>query len=843
MRNICYPLCWVAGVVAVHGLRDLPSQTERWLFAVLTLSLAAGLMIKSKWQRTTPVTRVERLSQPLSSLFSALLISLLCFSAAASYTVWRADLRLSDHLDPTQDNKVTRVPLLVAELPEQVEGGVRFIGQIEPFEQSDQFPQRVLVDWPGACTGDCPVMAKGRGVTVEPGQRWRMALRFRQPHGRLNPHGFDSVGWLFEKGIRATATVRGDPERLADTAGFVPGLWIERLRAQIRTRMRRLLSGKVEAPVMIALSIGDQQGVSAADWQVFNTTGITHLVSISGSHVTLIAALGAAILMRLYRRLRWRTRLWCEHLPSRLVFVWSAVVVAFFYCLLAGWGVPAQRTFFMLVCAAAGLSGRLPLTGHQAVALAAAAMTLLDPWAVMSTGFWLSFAAVATLIVVSEQTPRRSGSSSQQTIQQSRAARLWTALTLATHLQVVMTMATTPVLAFLFQQVSFASLAANAWAIPWVTFIATPLALLLSAATLLPVSDVWLSPLAWLAHESLYWSLWPVRWLASFEWMAIDVSAMPVGWLALGLVGVLASLMLPPSGWRWSGYLLMLPGLLYRPSEPAHGAWQLTVLDVGQGGAALLRTKSQTLLFDTGWRFGEVDAADRVIVPVLRAQGVTHLDRVIISHADNDHIGGLATLQAKKSIGLLMGAGVPSAQACRRGQQWQVDGVRFAFLHPQDDCAGDSLKGVLRNRCSCVLQITGRWHSAWLTGDIDEVAEHQLAAASDDLDPDLTLGGSVVDVITMPHHGSRTGSSAALVNLVRARHAVAQAGQHNRFGHPHAEVMSRWHQSGTQTWISSRDGAMIFESAPSGLRAISVAQQRQRYWHAQVTRAPFNGIN
>lgn len=835
MRNICYPLCWVTGVVAVHRLNELPNPTQRWLFAAVMVFLVAALIITSRWRHTVRVARLSSHSPLLSPLLSPLILSLLSLSVAASYTVWRADMRLSDRLHPSQDNKVTRVPLLVAELPEQVEGGVRFVGEIAAFTPSDQFPRRVLVDWPGACTGNCPLI--GETLTaIEPGQRWRMALRFRQPHGRMNPYGFDSVGWLFEKGIRATATVRGKPERLADAADFDPGLWIERLRARIRARMLRLLSGKVEAPVMIALSIGDQQGVSAADWQVFNTTGITHLVSISGSHVTLIAALGAALLMRLYRRLRWRSRLLCEHWPSRLVFVWSGVVVAFFYCLLAGWGVPAQRTFFMLVCAGAGLSGRLPLTGYQAVALAGAAMTLLDPWAVMSTGFWLSFAAVGTLIVVSEQTPRRCGVIRQSQTYSSRAVGFLHGLRVAAHLQVVMTLATLPVLAFLFQQVSLTSLAANAWAIPWVTFLATPLALLLSAATLLPVPDVWLSPLAWLAHESLFWSLCPVRWLASFESMAIEVSAMPVGWLVLGLAGVVASLALPPSRWRWSGYLLMLPGLLYRPPEPAHGAWQLTVLDVGQGGAALLRTKSQTLLFDAGWRFGDVDAADRVIVPVLKAQGIKHLDRVIISHADNDHIGGLATLQAKRSIGVLMGAGVPRAQACRRGQQWQVDGVRFAFLHPQDDCARASLKGLLRNRCSCVLQVKGRWHTVWLTGDIDDVAERQMAQTSDGLVSAGEIEGAAVDVITMPHHGSRTGSSKALVNLTRARHAVAQAGHHNRFGHPHPEVLARWRQHGTQTWVSSRDGAMIFKSTPGELTITSVAQQRQRYWHAQVTR-------
>ena len=867
MRNILYPLSWVAGVVATHSFATLPRLTDPW---VLGFAVVSVLAVVSVWvlglaiilpTRLVPTSGVNQAvaSQSCHRLsrhgwwvdgwwingwwiegLRVALIALLCASIGMTYTVWRANRQLADHLSQAEDNKVTRVPVLIAELPEKVDGGVRLVGEVEAFAHSGRFPKRVLIDWPGACTGDCAPGA----LVVQPGQRWRMALRFRHAHGRMNPHGFDAVGWLFQRGIRATATVRGEPVRLADASPWRPSLWVVRLRAHIRARMLKLLPNQREAPVMVALSIGDQQGVSAADWKIFNITGITHLVSISGSHVTLIAALGAALLTRLYGRLRWRSRWLCERLPNRLVFVWSAVVAAFFYCLLAGWGVPAQRTFFMLVCAAAGLSGRLPLTGFQAVALAAVFMTLLDPWSVLSTGFWLSFGAVSVLIAVAEQSPRwalATGIQAQGGLR-ARVQRCCRALALATHLQVVMTMVTMPVLAYLFQQVSFASLAANAWAIPWVTFLATPLALLLSGATLLPVPDQWLQPLAWLAHESLYWSLWPVRWLAGFEWMAIEVSAMPLPWLALGLVGVIATLGLPPSAWRWCGYLLMLPGFLYRPPGPIPGAWQLTVFDVGQGGAALIKTHSQTLLFDTGWRFGAVDAMERVILPVLRAQGIKRLDRVVISHPDNDHVGGLSTLQAERTIGQLLGAGVPGAQACRRDQHWQVDGVRFEFLHPQDDCAQAVLSGAARNRCSCVLKITGRWHSALLPGDIDEIAEDQIIAMSGGVSERKGLKKARIDVMVMPHHGSRTGSSDGWVQWSGAQHAVAQAGLHNRFGHPHAPVMRRWQQQGTRTWLTARDGAVVFDSKPSGLSVVSLAEQRQRYWHVQDGNAVFDAL-
>lgn len=796
MRNILYPLIWVGGVIVVQRLPELPSGAWRLAIAVLVLLLClTGLGF----------------ARGLSAL-RPMLLALALFLLAILWASWRADVRLAQALHPDEDNKVTRVTLLLAALPEQVDGGVRFIGLVDA--NPARWPERVLVDWPGACAGACD-------NALEPGQRWRMALRFRSPHGRMNAHGFDTAGWLFEKGVLATATVRGKPKRLDDASVWDPSLWVVRVRSHIRARMLHLLKDLPEAPVMIALSIGDQQGVSADDWKVFNTTGITHLVSISGSHVTLIAALGAGFVVVFYRRLRWRSRPLSESWPTRLVFVWSAVVVAFFYCLLAGWGVPAQRTFFMLVCAAIGFSGRLPLSGYQAVAWAAAIMTVLDPWAVLSTGFWLSFAAVTTLIAIAEQAPQRGS------VAQTRWQRFCWVLMTAARLQWVMTIGTTPILAYLFYQVSFASMPANAWAIPWITFVATPLALVLSAACLLPLPDVWLSPLAWLAHESLYWSLRPVRWLAGFEVLAAEVSAMPLIWLVLGLLGVMAAVTLPPTRWRGLGCGVMLAGLLYRPSAPPVGGWQLTVFDVGQGGSALLQTNTKTLLFDTGWRFGAVDAVQRVVLPELKARGITVLDRVVISHPDSDHVGGLETLQAQRSVSALIGSGVPKATPCRRDQAWTEDEVRFEFLYPLDDCAQQSLKGASRNRCGCVLLVTGRWHSALLTGDIDVVAENQI------INDQASHGRAAIDVISMPHHGSRTGSSEPFVGWSQAKHAVAQAGHHNRFGHPHQSVIDRWQALGTQTWVSAQHGAMQFDSTAGSLQVRSAATQRRRYWHGQ----------
>ncbi|MCD8503572.1 MAG: ComEC family competence protein [Burkholderiaceae bacterium] len=405
---------WLIGICVAQQWRELPDD---WVIYGGLVVFVALLLVAQK------VSSWRHFMWPVLAVLLAM-----------GWVSWLAQARLADRLADHEDDKVTRVPVLVSDLPTSASDGVRFTGVlVGPVPAG--LPRKFMVFWPGACTGDC-------SHPVEPGQQWRMALRFRFPSARLNFAGIDGESWMFAQGLRASATVRGTPRRLDQESGWQPAIWIEQLRSAIRKRLHRLLVNEREVNVMVALAIGDQQGVSPQDWQIFNLTGITHLVSISGSHVTLIAALGAAAVAGGWRRLRWRGRLMVERVPVRLVFVWAAGVLAFLYCLLAGWGVPAQRTFFMLAAGAMGLSGRIPLSGAQAVLAAGTAMTVLDPWAVLSTGFWLSFGAMVILILLAEQvavSPKIVGSRWQVVKH--------TAL-LGARLQWIMTLAITPVTIF-----------------------------------------------------------------------------------------------------------------------------------------------------------------------------------------------------------------------------------------------------------------------------------------------------------------------------------------------------------------------------------------------------------
>ncbi|MFZ4710408.1 MAG: DNA internalization-related competence protein ComEC/Rec2, partial [Zwartia sp.] len=625
---------------------------------------------------------------------------------------------------------------------------------------------------------------------VLPGQVFRAAVVLRRPHSNLNPHGFDYEGHLFAKNIRALGRVRGLPVLLADDPYASFSVSIARARQVVREGMRRVTAAMPYGAVLIALAIGDQDSVKQEHWQIFNLTGITHLVSISGSHVTMLAAVGGWLTLLTMKRARWRGRLLCERMPARVIATLAAMLVAWLYCLLAGWGVPAQRTFFMLACVAASILVRHTLSASRVLAAAAAIVVVADPWAPLATGFWLSFLAVGILFAAGAAGSKTIWQSSavpalgvqvgtveclsdQSSIQAGRTylfmqrvklfrqcavllrQRAILMCTEATRLQWLITIAMLPVLAFLFQQVSLVSPFANALAIPVLTFVVTPLALALALFGIVPGMGWLATASGTLAHLALEYTLIPVTWLANLSWASFDVAAAPFWTLALAGAGLCWALQ--PPGWpvRWAGWCLLLPVLSFEPQRPALGHWKLLALDVGQGGAVLLQTQTHHVLFDTGPRQGASDAGARTLVPAMRALGIRKIDSVVVSHADSDHAGGLLAVLKALPVGTLYSSfsfqewlrhtSPASASAtlkkesmqllpCERGRYWEWDGVRFEFLHPST-AQPEPAKNVpvrlskvrpSKNAQSCVLHVQGSHHSALLPGDIGVKQEQFL---------------------------------------------------------------------------------------------------------------------
>ncbi len=716
-----------------------------------------------------------------------------------------AHLRLSDRLDAALEGRDVVVSGVVGGLPQAFERGVRFDFDVE-FPETG-VPRRIVLSSYGGFAPD-----DSQGVlAVRAGERWRFTVRLRRPHGSVNPHGFDYEAWLLERGIRATGYVRmptrrGEderarivPERLA---ARVPQYWIERLREAARAKIRGALPERPYAGVLIALAIGDQNAIGPEDWQLFARTGVSHLMSISGLHVTMVAGLIAMLVSWCWRR----SQFLALALPAQKAAALAGFLAAFAYCLISGYAVPAQRTLYMVGVVALALWLGRAASASRVLAAALLLVLVLDPWAVLSPGFWLSFAAVAVIFFVAT----------------GRTAKAhW--LAQWGRVQWAVTAGLAPLLLVLFQQVSLVSPVANALAIPLVSFVITPLAL---AGAVLPFD--W--PLV-LGHAMLDVLMAVLGWLAALP-SAVWHQHAPVPWtVPLALAGI-AWLLLPrgvPA--RWLGVPLALPLFAVSPQSPGAGELWITVLDVGQGLSVLARTEKHALLYDAGPAFNAFsDSGKRVILPYLRGEGIAALDALVVSHDDRDHSGGVGSVLEAVPVGVLWSSLSPNhallaASAwrapCVAGRKWLWDGVSFEFLHPRAEAPAG--RAARANNQSCVLRIEGPAGRVLLTGDIERAAERELLRNAPRLLP--------AEALLVPHHGSATSSMPEFVKQVAPRHAVFAVGHRNRFGHPREDVLARYREAGSELRRTDTGGAIQLRFAPGASRVDAERDRARRYWH------------
>ena len=771
-------LAFACGIALLQMQGELP-----------VMGLMGGLGVLGLLGVSLCARRVHRLPRMIVFLSCALL--------GFVWAGWMAQQRLAEQLPLAWETKDIQVTGVIASLPQRFERGERFEFDVESVQtRGATVPGRIMLAWYHSWDDLDDVDEPVEPRAVHPGERWRFTVRLKRPHGNANPHSFDYEAWLLERNIRATGTIRqrAEIERLEI---FVPrpGYAVERLRDFIRSRFVSVLPDAPYLGVLIALTVGDQRAIPNVQWQVFNRTGVTHLVSISGLHVTMVAALFAALVNGLWRRSE-RLMLW---LPAQQAAVVAGWLAAFAYALLAGFEVPAQRTLYMLSVVALALWSGRNFGVSRTLLLALLVVLVLDPWAVLATGFWLSFGAVALLFYVSSA---RVGE-----LRGWQAALARWGIT-----QWAVTVGSLPLLLLFFQQFSLVSPLANALAIPFVSFIITPLALVFAV---LP----W-PPLLHFDHWLMAQLMWLLEWLAG--WPVWQQAAPPLWASLLAVAGVVWLLL--PRGFpaRWLGLCLLMPALVWPPPRPHSGAAWFEVLDVGQGLAVLVRTAGHTLLYDTGPLYSaESNAGLRVVVPYLRATGVRQLDTLVVSHRDKDHAGGVTAVQAYLPVKrLLTSISELGGEPCSAGQQWAWDGVRFAILHP--DSADYALKSKKTNSMSCVLHISNASGSILLTGDIEAADEKSLIARS----PDVLRS----EVLVVPHHGGNASSTAEFIAAVSAREAIFSAGYRNSFNHPRPDVLER--HAVSRQWRTDRDGAIrIVLTGPPEVSAWR--KEHRRYWYGQ----------
>ncbi|MBK0416194.1 DNA internalization-related competence protein ComEC/Rec2 [Chromobacterium haemolyticum] len=739
----------LCGIAICAALPALPAATGCLGLAVGTAALAACLPLRTR---------------PWAALIPAFLLGL-------GYAAWRADYRMAQQLPADWQQRSIVFVGEVRGLPQAGEYGTRLIMEVErTLTPGVNLPQTVRLtdflqrDWPT-------------------GSRWRAEARFKRSRGTANPFGFDVEQWQWSEGVLASGSLRPGERRLEDSRA--PLACVDRARAALVARIEGVLGESREAALIAALTVGAQQRVAREDWGLFAATGLTHLVSISGLHITMLAGLAAAALACLSRRLP------VLGFPPRLLIAGGAFLTAAAYALLAGFSVPTQRTLFMLGVGLASLCLRRGLSPFRIWWLALAVVLLMDPFCVLAPGVWLSFGLVAALMASS--------------IARRRAPGKWRAALAGQWAAGVCTLAP---LAWWFGGIPLVSPLANALGIPYVSLLLTPLAL---AAALLPLE--WpLHLAAWLVR-GFYWG---VEWFAQAP--ALSLAGTPLPLFLLALLG--SAWLIAPRGVPGRGLaaLMLLPMLAYQPPLPAQGEFRATMLDVGQGLAVLVQTRNRSLLFDTG-----LGGAERILLPQLRGLGVKELDGLVLSHHHSDHDGAAAELAAALPVGRVL-AGQPeslpglglSGDGCRPGQSWAWDGVRFDVLGPPDAAPAND-----ENAQSCILRVAGMKHALLLSGDAPEAVERMLAAQ-----PGLRLRSTV---LAAGHHGSRTSTGAAWLAAAQPEVVLISAGYLNRYRHPHPSVLRRVEEAGVAVLRTDLDGALALEFG-DGVEWTCLRDSQRRYW-------------
>ena len=875
------------GVGWVMGTALQLQQAALWPWAELALAFAGSLILgilAGVWERRRERQRKGRERRDWSSLWAAWLGRLLWGAALAWCCVGlRAQWTLQDRLPVALEGQDVDVVGVVAAMPQRSESGARFKFEVQSATfkgRAVQLPPLVYLAWYGGSAWAVEGVTAGAGVpSVHAGERWQWRVRLKAPHGHMNPNGFDYELWLWEQGLQATGYVRTGsqdpaPVRLTQTV-LHPVEWLRQsVRDAIVTRFAGSASPLANpqsqasaderhgalAGIVAALVVGDQSAIDRSDWDVFRATGVAHLMSISGLHVTLFAWFAAALVGAFWRRTALWGWTWCLRWPAPHAAALGGLLCAFAYALFSGWGVPAQRTVWMLAAVVVlRLSGRTwpwPWTWMGVLVI----VVVLDPWALLQAGFWLSFVAVGVLFAAGSAS--RSTSDTPLDVAQPLAAqalfetedptnrsflvrffarfralqvfvhqiRIWPRLHELLREQWRVSCVLTPLSILFFGQISVVGLIANLLAIPWVTLVVTPLAM---AGVLWP--PVWslavmaLSPLQSLLAE-----------MATWPWASAHMALPPLSLALLALLGGWMLAMPWPGSVRCLGLALWWPALGWLPERPAVGHFEIQAPDLGQGNAVLVRTAHHSLLYDTGPRYSvESDAGHRVVVPLLRRLDES-LNLLVLSHRDSDHTGGAATVMAvQPQVKLLSSlefehpllrlremASSPS-ERCQGGQNWLWDGVRFEVLHPLET---DYQPGARSNSLSCVLRISNGLQSALLVGDIEAAQERALLARAAPASQGKGVEGLQADVLLVPHHGSKTSSTSDFIAAVGPRWAWVQAGYRNRFGHPAPEVVARYRAQGITVVDSAHCGAMQWQSAQAqGMRC--ERDPSRRYWH------------
>ena len=724
---------------------------------------------------------------------------ILIFSIGFLWALLRAHWVLDIALPPELQGKDILVTGVVGSIPIDDDRKRRFEFNIETMEiEGKQIPSigKVRLSWYGK-------RGKRNSVNIKAGQRWQFWLRIKQPHGFKNLGGFDYEGWLYSKKIRATGYVRINHKRkqfAKKLDEMAEGYNLLILRQSLYEKLNNITLDKSYGGILVALAMGERTGISKEQWNVFRATGTSHLVAISGLHVGLLAGFIFFIVRRLWP--------YCGSAALRLASpraaAIAALVVATFYAALSGFAVPAQRALIMLSVVMLSIFWRHKVQSSQVLSFALLIVLLLDPVAVLSPGFWLSFAAVTIISFAAL---------GRLTIDKSW--RIWGRLQWRISLVLI------PLLIFLFQQASLISPITNLVAIPVVSFLVVPFVLFAtSILSFAPEFATLIFSFTDYILKLLWWFLAYLSDTPISQWYGVKPDILSLCLASLGFI-----LLLTPKGWpgKYFGLFLLIPLLWPNTDKPKYGESEITLLDVGQGLAVVVQTQQHTLVFDTGPQFSQsFDTGAAVVVPFIRQKNIRKLDMLIVSHKDNDHRGGLASIQQELKVDRLISSyKEKGSEVCYAGQRWDWDGVLFEMLNPSEFETYNK-----RNNASCVLKVSAGDKSVLLSADIEIKAEKRLV--------DEHYEKLKSTYLIAPHHGSKTSSSARFLDVVAPEYILIPVGYMNRYRMPHLDVLQRYIDRKIPVIETYRSGAISVKIGQKSTMKIpqQYRKDNQKYWNS-----------
>lgn len=770
-----------------HG--HLPELTP-----AVAIALLAGTVLPASFASLLPTV--------LAALFLVLAAGTLVFLRRGHLLAWfvvgfclctlHAMLGMQARLPDGLQGMDLQVTGTVASLPSMADDGIRFQFRVDSATHNGE-----SVRWRGLVR---LAWYEGAPDTLPACSRWQLDVRLKRPRGLVNPGGFDFEKYALQGGITATGYVRDG----AANALVGVGAWcVDPLRQRLSAQIAQHVDHVHAARLLQAFTVGDTRDLDPDDWQVARANGIPHLLSISGLHIGIAAGLGALLVRLVWwlwpgLALRW---------PRPLAQAPVALVFAVAYGFLAGNSLPTVRALIMIAVVVFSQANRRQTSGAQSLALAMIFILLVDPLAVLAPGFWLSFLGVAFLMLCLSR-----GQGWRRLVGEIGGAQL------------VSSIALLPFTVWFFGEASLVGALSNLIAVPLVSLLVVPLCLM--AVVLLMVMPALATPLLQAAAALMKWQWHLMEIMGAWPWAHWHAPRIGLMALLLAVGGALWLLALRGVPGRLLGVMLFVPLAFSRGQTIDHGDFHVTLIDVGQGLAVLLRTQDHVLLYDTGARFRSgFNMGDAAVLPTLRALGVRHVDLLMISHGDSDHSGGheavaAAYPRAEHVAGEPERARLPTVQ-CHAGEQREWDGVRLRVLSPTPPLIdmGDG------NDRSCVLLVEGQGGRLLLTGDISARVERQLVHRLDLPDDGLPT------VLVVPHHGSRTSSTTTLLDALQPAVALNSSGHRNRYGHPHELVTARYRQRDIAWHDTADDGHIDILMQAGAAPSVELGRQvRARYW-------------